>query len=114
MSQISPVITPENVRPEPEGYSVFGWPKNLRDQYYKQWETEHPPTAALSASVDGEGESYANPPGYSDTAGGCQKSNSPLAVRWERLSLLVVACAGERLSCQSGGRCARTQSSEGR
>jgi predicted dehydrogenase len=58
---------PENIRPEPEDYSVFGWPKDLRDQYFKQWNAEHPPTAALAASVDGEGESYANPPGYSDT-----------------------------------------------
>jgi predicted dehydrogenase len=58
---------PENVRPEAEDYSVFGWPKDMRDEYYKQWNAEHPPTAALAASVDGEGESYANPPGYSDT-----------------------------------------------
>jgi predicted dehydrogenase len=58
---------PENVRPEPEDYAVFGWPKDLRDQYFKRWNAEHPPTAALAASVDGEGESYASPPGYSDT-----------------------------------------------
>jgi predicted dehydrogenase len=58
---------PENTRPQPEDYSVFGWPKDLRDQYFKQWHTEHPATPALQASVDGEGESYANPPGYSDT-----------------------------------------------
>jgi predicted dehydrogenase len=58
---------PENIRPEPEDYSVFGWPKELRDQYFKQWHAEHPATPALQASVDGEGESYANPPGYSDT-----------------------------------------------
>jgi len=58
---------PENVRPEPEDYSVFGWPRDLRDEYFKQWRAQHPPTAALAANVDGEGESYANPPGYSDT-----------------------------------------------
>ena len=58
---------PQNIRPEPEDYSIYGWPKELRDQYLKQWEADHPPTPALKASVDGEGESYANPPGYSDT-----------------------------------------------
>jgi predicted dehydrogenase len=59
---------PENVRPEPEDYAVFGWPKDLRDQYFKQWNAEHPEAVALASSVDHEGESYANPPGYSDTA----------------------------------------------
>jgi predicted dehydrogenase len=58
---------PQDTRPEPEGYSIFGWPASLRDPYLKQWHEEHPATAALKSAVDGEGESYANPPGYSDT-----------------------------------------------
>jgi predicted dehydrogenase len=58
---------PEDTRPEPEGYSVFGWPKALRDQYLQKWHEEHPEPAALKWKVDAEGESYANPPGYSDT-----------------------------------------------
>jgi len=58
---------PEDTRPEPEGYSVFGWPKSLRDQYYAKWHEENPEPKALGWKVDGEGESYANPPGYSDT-----------------------------------------------
>jgi predicted dehydrogenase len=58
---------PEDTRPRPEDYSIGGWPKALRDQYLKQWDAEHPETPALAASVDGEGESYASPPGYSDT-----------------------------------------------
>jgi predicted dehydrogenase len=60
-------FTPQDTRPEPEGYSVFGWPKELREQYMKQWKEEHPKPAALASKVDGEGETYANPPGYSDT-----------------------------------------------
>jgi predicted dehydrogenase len=60
-------FTPQDTRPEPEGYSVFGWPKELREQYLKQWKEEHPKPAALASKVDGEGETYANPPGYSDT-----------------------------------------------
>jgi predicted dehydrogenase len=58
---------PQDTRPEPEGYSIFGWPRELREQYLKQWHAEHPKPAALASSVDGEGESYATPPGYSDT-----------------------------------------------
>src|SRR5579863_5860311 len=58
---------PQDTRPEPEGYSIYGWPASLRDPYLKQWHEEHPATAALKSTVDGEGESYANPPGYSDT-----------------------------------------------
>jgi predicted dehydrogenase len=58
---------PQDTRPEPEGYSIYGWPKSLRDQYLKQWHAEHPQPAALASAVDAEGESYANPPGYSDT-----------------------------------------------
>jgi predicted dehydrogenase len=58
---------PEDTRPEPEGYSIYGWPKQLRDQYLKQWHAEHPEPAALAWKVDAEEESYANPPGYSDT-----------------------------------------------
>jgi hypothetical protein len=58
---------PEDTTPRPEDYSVFGWPKELRDQYYKDWEKEHPPTAALESKIKDEGESYTVPQGYSDT-----------------------------------------------
>ncbi len=58
---------PEDTRPEPEGYSIFGWPKALRDQYLQKWHEEHPEPEALRWKVDETGESYVNPPGYSDT-----------------------------------------------
>jgi predicted dehydrogenase len=51
---------PQDTRPQPEGYS-------LRDEYLQQWQADHPETPALKSTVDEEGESYANPPGYSDT-----------------------------------------------
>jgi predicted dehydrogenase len=60
-------FTPQDTRPSPEGYSIFGWPKELREQYLKQWKEEHPMPAALASKVDEEGETYANPPRYSDT-----------------------------------------------
>jgi predicted dehydrogenase len=58
---------PEDTRPSPEGYSIYGWPRELREQYLKQWHEEHPKPAALASRVDEEGENYAAPPGYSDT-----------------------------------------------
>jgi predicted dehydrogenase len=58
---------PEDTRPEPEGYSIYGWPKSLRDEYLKKWAEEHPDTPALQSKVSETGESYVTPPGYSDT-----------------------------------------------
>jgi len=58
---------PEDTRPEPEGYSIFGWPKELRDQYLKQWEADHPEPKALSTKVEDQMEVYTVPHGYSDT-----------------------------------------------
>jgi predicted dehydrogenase len=57
---------PQDTRPEPEGYSIGGWPRALREQYLRQWRDEHPPAAPLSSQVDEEAESYTLPPGYSD------------------------------------------------
>ncbi|MBZ5689241.1 MAG: Gfo/Idh/MocA family oxidoreductase [Acidobacteriia bacterium] len=58
---------PEDTRPEAESYSIYGWPKALRDQYLQKWHEEHPEPEALRWKVDETGESYVNPPGYSDT-----------------------------------------------
>jgi predicted dehydrogenase len=58
---------PENTRPEPEDYSIFGWPQDLREQYLKQWHDEHADTPALQSKVEDTGESYTVPHGYSDT-----------------------------------------------
>jgi predicted dehydrogenase len=58
---------PEDTRPEPESYSIYGWPKALRDQYLEKWHEEHPEPKALNWKVDEEVETYTVPPGYSDT-----------------------------------------------
>ncbi len=58
--------SPQNTRPEPEGYSVMGWPKALRDQYLAKWHEEHPEPGPLESKVDEEVETYTVPPGYSD------------------------------------------------
>jgi predicted dehydrogenase len=58
---------PEDTRPQPEDYSIGGWPRQLREQYLKEWHSEHPETPALASSVDEQAESYTTPPDYSDT-----------------------------------------------
>jgi predicted dehydrogenase len=58
---------PEDTRPEPESYSIYGWPKALRDQYLQKWQEEHPEPKALNWKTDEEGETYTVPKGYSDT-----------------------------------------------
>jgi predicted dehydrogenase len=60
--------TPQDTRPEPEGYSLLGWPAALRTQYLAKWNEEHPPSAPLTINVDEESEVYALPHGYSDIA----------------------------------------------
>ncbi len=57
----------QDTRPHPEGYSIWGWPTDLRQQYLAQWEAEHPATPALAAAAERESEVFQAPPGYSDT-----------------------------------------------
>ena len=57
-------VTPQDTRPQPEGYSLNGWTAEAKKQYLNEWHAAHPaPKASL-----GEVETYAAPPGYDDTA----------------------------------------------
>jgi predicted dehydrogenase len=58
--------TPQDTRPHPEGYSVIGWPTQLRNDYLAKWLADNPSPAPLNFKVDQEEESYASPAGYSD------------------------------------------------
>jgi predicted dehydrogenase len=57
---------PQDTRPRPEGYSIYGWPAALRDQYLSKFREEHPDPAPLSWKVDEQSELFALPQGYSD------------------------------------------------
>ena len=59
--------TPQDITPQPEGYSIYGWPKDLRDQYLDQWKAEHPATPALQSKIDVQTEVFQSPDGYNDT-----------------------------------------------
>ena len=60
--------SPQNTRPEPEGYSIYGWPLKLRTEYLEKFEAEHPLPAPLNFKVDEETETFGVPPGYSDVS----------------------------------------------
>jgi hypothetical protein len=59
---------PQDTRPMPEDYSIHGWPEELRKEYLRKWQEEHPPAAALTLKVDEDTETFTTPPGYNDTA----------------------------------------------
>ena len=60
-------LTPQDTRPQPEGYSINGWPSDLRAQYLAQWQADHPPTPPLESKVEAETEAFEGPQGYNDT-----------------------------------------------
>jgi hypothetical protein len=57
-------VKPQDTRPQPESYSIYGWPAKLRDEYLKKWHEENPLPAPLDFRVDEEVETFATPPGY--------------------------------------------------
>src|SRR5215831_10310047 len=59
---------PQDTRPQPEAYSIYGWPAKLRNEYMEQFRKEHPLPDPLKFSVDQESEMYAPPPDYSDVS----------------------------------------------
>jgi predicted dehydrogenase len=57
---------PQDTRPEPESYSIYGWPEKLRTEYLEKFRDEHPLPAPLDFKVDAQSEVFTMPPGYSD------------------------------------------------
>jgi predicted dehydrogenase len=57
-------VSPQDTRPQPEGYSLNGWTAEAKKQYLQDWHAAHPPQPATLAGV----ESYTAPQGYNDTA----------------------------------------------
>lgn len=55
---------PQNVRPQPEDYSILGWPAKLREEYLAQWKKDHPD--ADDYSIEEQTEVYTVPQGYDD------------------------------------------------
>ncbi len=49
-----------------EDYSIYGWPKKLRDEYLANWRKDHPEPQAGQFKVDADSEVFTPPPGYND------------------------------------------------
>ena len=60
--------TPQDTRPQPESYSIYGWPEGLREQYLEDWHAKHPLPTPLASAVEDQSETFTVPPGYSDLA----------------------------------------------
>jgi predicted dehydrogenase len=57
-------FTPQDTRPQPEGYSLNGWTAEAKRQYLEEWRAAHP----QSNAEPGLTETYSAPQGYDDTA----------------------------------------------
>ncbi len=55
--------TPQDTRPDPEGYSIYGWPAKLRDEYLAQFAAEHP---LYKVRTTEPSQVFSPPDGYSD------------------------------------------------
>jgi predicted dehydrogenase len=60
--------SPQDLNPQPEDYSILGWPTRLREQYLKDWERRHPAAPPLRSVVEEEVETYTVPHEYDDIA----------------------------------------------
>jgi len=57
-------VTPQDTRPQPEGYSLNGWTAETKKKYFDDWHSAHPqPPAPLPAA-----EIFSAPQGSDDTA----------------------------------------------
>jgi hypothetical protein len=56
-------FTPQDTRPQPEEYSIYGWPAQLREQYLENFAKEHP---LHEVKVGEATQTFGVPEGYSD------------------------------------------------
>jgi len=56
-------VTPQDTRPEPEGYSLNGWTAAAKRRYLNEWHAANPASPAKMAAM----ESYSAPGDYDDT-----------------------------------------------
>jgi predicted dehydrogenase len=60
-------FTPQDTRPRPESYSIYGWPKKLRDEYLAEWRKQHPLPEPGKFAVDAQAQVFKAPDGYDYT-----------------------------------------------
>jgi len=57
-------FTPQDTEPQPEGYSILGWPLKLRMDYLQQWRQEHPAPLPGQYTLIQSAEKYEAPRNY--------------------------------------------------
>ena len=62
----SDVLTfvPQNTEPQPEGYSILGWPQKLRIEYLQQWQQQNPATLPGQYRLIQSAETFEAPRNY--------------------------------------------------
>jgi len=56
-------FTPQDSRPQPESYSIYGWPEKMRNEYLAKFAEEHP---LSKVDINEATETFVPPTGYSD------------------------------------------------
>jgi len=57
-------FAPQNTEPQPEGYSILGWPEKLRKEYLEQWRKEHPVPLPGKYPLTQSAETFQAAPSY--------------------------------------------------
>jgi len=60
-------FTPQDTSPRPEGYSIYGWPTRLRNEYLEDWKKQHPAPEPGRFLIVGETKTFSAPPDYDET-----------------------------------------------
>ena len=56
--------TPQDTEPRPEGYSIYGWPEKLRNEYLEDWRKKHPLPEPGRYPLGQSAQSFQAPPYY--------------------------------------------------
>lgn len=62
----SVTFAPQDTRPRPERYSVIGWPKKLREEYWANWRKKHPAPPLSSLTAVEESQTFRVPDHYDE------------------------------------------------
>jgi predicted dehydrogenase len=57
-------FVPQNTEPQPEGYSILGWPQKLRMEYLQQWQQQNPATLPGQYRLIQSAETFEAPRNY--------------------------------------------------
>ncbi|HYK90109.1 MAG TPA: Gfo/Idh/MocA family oxidoreductase [Acidobacteriota bacterium] len=60
-------VTPQETSPQPESYSILGWPEKLRKEYLADWRKDHPAPAPGRVPVAEDAQVFKAPASYDYT-----------------------------------------------